>query len=512
MERYPYRPTPTTPHEALDNTWNTDVFEHLLSPGDSAVVDITVEGPPLDPPSEGISTSLSNSYHDMSTIHYGHNEIYLTRSTPQRRNEHIPPGRCPGLQLSNSYSGIRSNSFTGYPTSVPHLRTHSDTTQSRSRPQFNLQSYQLMDSAVEDSFSAVELFSTRSTASSPTHSGHDPHSPVPPWGGTHFLAPPAQTFGPHAQSFRDSDTSSNQSSSPNLDYSAVSFDFEGALSEPQDNSLHPPMLPPPVWDPNYLAPGMLYRNADTGSLFSSDDTSSVGPPSPITEWDLGSVSDVYFEDTSTNAQDDNSPETNSSNETEHPASRLDKDFTEKLQLQEGPSTSTSASTSVYPFETSTTDVLYHIDAHRPTTGSEVFGFGTHDPFSRSEAQGEGSRFRSVVSTEAGRRASGARRKGPARFSCEYCGATLTAKHNLRNHLKSHTLTKDCICETCGRGFGTKHVLKRHEPKCNARRGPSGRSSKASRRMNATRIAGQRLLSNFSHRTVISVPGASANLL
>ncbi|KAF7374471.1 hypothetical protein MSAN_00331400 [Mycena sanguinolenta] len=372
------------------------------------------------------------------STHYGHEVSIL--STPARRYEHeyrnTTPGRLPGLQLSNSYSStIRPNSFTGgYPIPPSHLRTHTDTTQSRSRLQFNLQSHQLMGS-VEDAFSPVAL----SIPSSPTHSSHDPHSPVPPWSGAQFLAPPAWAFGPHVQSFRDSDTSSNQSSSPNLDFSAVSFDFEGALSKPQDNSLHRPMLMPPAWDPNFLAPDMMYKNADTASLFSSDDASSVGPLGPNTEWDFGSTcGDVYAEDPNANAQNDNSPKPNSYNETERPESHLDKDFTERLQLREGPS----------------------------------------------------------MSIEAGRRA--ARRKGPARFFCEYprCDATFTAKHNLRSmssfltrlrladllpadHLKSHTSTKDYICEMCDRGFGTKHVLKRHERKCNARRNPSGRSSKAS---------------------------------
>ncbi|KAF7374477.1 Kinase-like protein [Mycena sanguinolenta] len=105
------------------------------------------------------------------------------------------------------------------------------------------------------------------------------------------------------------DPQSNQTSSPNL-YSAVSFDFE---------------------DPTYLD--------FLSSLFSSDDISSVAPHSPITRSDLISTSrDVHGEDTGANAQD-NSLKTNSSNETEHPASRLDEDFTGKLPLQEGSSTS-----------------------------------------------------------------------------------------------------------------------------------------------------------------------------
>ncbi|KAF7374454.1 hypothetical protein MSAN_00329500 [Mycena sanguinolenta] len=247
----PYRPTPKTPYEV-----DPGFFDHFLSAGDPDIVDITVEGPPL---------------------------------------------ALPGSQLSNSYSfGIRSNCFTGgYPILPSHPRTHTDTPQSRSRPQFNLQSHQLMGSAVEDALSPVAL----SIPSSPAHSGHDSHFPVPPWSGVRLLAPPIQTFGPQVQSSRDSDAPSNQSS-PNPDWdSAVSLDFEGALSKQQDNSLHPPMLLPPVWDSNYLAPGMMYRNDDTASMFSSDDTSL----------------------------DDSSPKTHTSNETERPESRLDKDFTEKLQ-------------------------------------------------------------------------------------------------------------------------------------------------------------------------------------
>ncbi|KAJ6512763.1 hypothetical protein C8R45DRAFT_326820 [Mycena sanguinolenta] len=425
--RHPF-PPPTTPHEAPDPTWNADVFDHRPSTGNSDG-GIPPEGPLLHLPSSGIVTSLPmRHYHDISTIHHGHNEMDSMPSLPPRRYEQI----LAGLQSSNGDSyGIRSNSFTGgYPIPAPYA------TQSRSRFQSNLQSHQLMGSAVEDAFSPVELVSARSIPSSPTHSGHDPHSPVPPWSGSQFLLPPAQA------EYCCDPWSYHSSPNPHLD-SAFSFDIE---AEPQYNSLHPPMLPPPVWDPDYLAPRMMYRNADTASLFTSNDTASVGPPGPITEWDLGSASsDVYLE---------------------------------RLQLQEGPSSSTStstsastsASTSVYPFEMSTTDVLY-----RRMASSELVG---HGPFSRSD--GESSRFLSVVSTEAGRRASDARCKGPARFSCEYCGATFTTKHNLRNHLKSHTSTQDCICEMCGRGFSTTHVLKRHEPKCNARRKPSGRSSKAAK--------------------------------
>ncbi|KAF7374439.1 MAP kinase kinase kinase mkh1 [Mycena sanguinolenta] len=81
----------------------------------------------------------------------------------------------------------------------------------------------------------------------------------------------------------------------------------------------------------------------------SDDTSWVGLPSAITDRDLVSTSsDVYV--------DVNSPKINPSSKTERTASRL--------QLQEG----SSASTSNYPFKTSTDDVPYHGDAyHLPST-------------------------------------------------------------------------------------------------------------------------------------------------
>ncbi|KAJ7249211.1 hypothetical protein B0H12DRAFT_701235 [Mycena haematopus] len=478
---FPNYPTPFTTPEASDNTWSSDAFDPTPSAGHPDVVGITVEGPPADRASHEI---FGEAFHETSTMHYGHDEEYPIFFTPPRQYEQgYPPVGMPGLQSSNSCSyGIRSNSFTaGHPIPALHFRTYSDTTQSR--PHFDLPPYQLMGSAVEDDFSPVELSPASSIPSSPTHSGQDLHSPVPPWVDGRFLAPPAPTFGPQAQSFRGSDTSSNRSSSPNLDWdsSAVSFDLEDALQ--QDDSLHPPMLPPSVWDANYLAPTMMYRNSDTSSLFSSD-TSSVGSPNPNTEWDLVSTYNFHPEDTEVTAQDDNSPKTNSSNETERPASRLGEDFAQNLQLQDRPTSltvdryTTSGYAVSHPSTTSADDVPHHLDLHpqgSATAGSGPFDLGTHGPFGQPD---ERDGFRSVVSTEAGRIAAYARRKGPARFFCEHCNANFTAKHNLRNHLKSHTSTKDCICEMCGRGFGTKHVLKRHEPKCNANRKTSTQSSKA----------------------------------
>jgi hypothetical protein len=45
---------------------------------------------------------------------------------------------------------------------------------------------------------------------------------------------------------------------------------------------------------------------------------------------------------------------------------------------------------------------------------------------------EEKRFRPVVATVAGRRASAARRKDPGAFVCDICGTDFTAKHNLRS--------------------------------------------------------------------------------
>ncbi|KIL58116.1 hypothetical protein M378DRAFT_50439, partial [Amanita muscaria Koide BX008] len=66
-------------------------------------------------------------------------------------------------------------------------------------------------------------------------------------------------------------------------------------------------------------------------------------------------------------------------------------------------------------------------------------------------------------------ASNKRRKNEAKHHCSICNRTLTTKHNVKNHMKSHFNIKDHICDDCGKGFTTSHVLKRHWKICQKRK-------------------------------------------
>jgi hypothetical protein len=69
-------------------------------------------------------------------------------------------------------------------------------------------------------------------------------------------------------------------------------------------------------------------------------------------------------------------------------------------------------------------------------------FFVPDHFASDEAAEE-KRFRPVVATVAGRRASAARRKdknNPGAFVCDICSADFTAKHNLRSEFFTSALS------------------------------------------------------------------------
>ncbi|KAJ6512913.1 hypothetical protein C8R45DRAFT_329308 [Mycena sanguinolenta] len=180
---------------------------------------------------------------------------------------------------------------------------------------------------------------------------------------------------------------------------------------------------------SYLAPvvsGMRRPAAST-------DSSSARSPALDFEGSLSPCGELNPADFGADTQNHHSPTTNAS---ERSTSRLREDFTQILRLQDGHTS--------------------------PTPGSR---FTSPSNTSRSEGQ-SGLFFRPIVSTEAHRRASAARRKNTPRFFCELCGAGFTAKHNLQNHMNSHNSIKDFACPSCGRGFTTKHVLSRHQRKCN----------------------------------------------
>ncbi|KAF8958343.1 hypothetical protein BDZ97DRAFT_62112 [Flammula alnicola] len=75
----------------------------------------------------------------------------------------------------------------------------------------------------------------------------------------------------------------------------------------------------------------------------------------------------------------------------------------------------------------------------------------------------------VVGTSAGRRAGIERRKGKAKFFCDFegCPSSFTRRHNYDFHLKSH----QGITVTCGRCYKTLAAssLKRHEKTCKGSR-------------------------------------------
>ncbi|KAJ2929372.1 hypothetical protein H1R20_g7724, partial [Candolleomyces eurysporus] len=60
-----------------------------------------------------------------------------------------------------------------------------------------------------------------------------------------------------------------------------------------------------------------------------------------------------------------------------------------------------------------------------------------------------------------------RRQREAKFACDLCPQTFTAKHNLINHKKAHSGIKDQICDGCGHGFTAPGTLKRHIKTCKA---------------------------------------------
>ncbi|KAJ7357977.1 hypothetical protein DFH08DRAFT_437637 [Mycena albidolilacea] len=512
--RIPYSQAPHTvpvmPHE----DWRSDAVGPFPSAGHSDV-NITIEGPPEELTSQG-NFGSETTFHDMAQMH-SVDERYANSlaSVRKGRSEGIRPGQFHGMPFSPAQNSSppaprRPASFNAGHVAASQFRSYSDTAQSR--PQFTIQSHQLTGSAVDDESSPAAPSPISSVPSSPVHSGYGSHSPMPPWIAGAFLAPPpTTTYGPHTQSFRGSDTSSNGSSSPNLDWdgSALHFDLNNWYRQQAlDNSLHPPMLPSHPWGAtDYLtSSGMMYRNPDTSSLFSSDG-SSVRSPSPNHEWynAASPVSDFHLEDTAASVQDDRdeSPKTSSSNETERPASRLDEAFTRKLRVQDEPGLdSSSARFASHPYQTPT-DVGPSPILTQHSGGSAGYdlsgeGFGSEGavlPWGGESSEGK-ARVR-AVSTVAGRRAAAGRRKGNGQVLhvCQLCNADFTAKHNLHSesyffislptlsytladHMRSHNSIKDFICKMCNRGFGTKHVLQRHAPKCPRR--PNGNKKRESK--------------------------------
>jgi uncharacterized Zn-finger protein len=60
-----------------------------------------------------------------------------------------------------------------------------------------------------------------------------------------------------------------------------------------------------------------------------------------------------------------------------------------------------------------------------------------------------------------------RRKKKAKFACDICPQTFTAKHNLVNHQKAHGRIEDQICDGCRSSFTASGTLRRHMKTCKA---------------------------------------------
>ncbi|EDR00946.1 uncharacterized protein LACBIDRAFT_295643 [Laccaria bicolor S238N-H82] len=72
-----------------------------------------------------------------------------------------------------------------------------------------------------------------------------------------------------------------------------------------------------------------------------------------------------------------------------------------------------------------------------------------------------------VASQAGIKASEARRTKEARFACVLCNQTFTTNHNLKNHVNVHLGLKDHSCPRCRREFTTQSVMQRHLKTCKA---------------------------------------------
>jgi hypothetical protein len=90
-----------------------------------------------------------------------------------------------------------------------------------------------------------------------------------------------------------------------------------------------------------------------------------------------------------------------------------------------------------------------------------------------------SEFKVTVGSDKIKKAASSRRVHQARFACDLCDATFTARHNLNNHMNSHTGEKPFACQWCDQRAVTQAVILRHERKSCKKRPAVG--TKASRK-------------------------------
>lgn len=109
---------------------------------------------------------------------------------------------------------------------------------------------------------------------------------------------------------------------------------------------------------------------------------------------------------------------------------------------------------------------YGFHAAPPRNSPNVLSFDEHPhPSSASSSTSSLNTPSRKVASNAGIKASEARRTKEARFKCDICAQTFTTNHNLKNHVNVHLGVKEHSCGSCKRDFTTQSVLARHMKTC-----------------------------------------------
>jgi hypothetical protein len=106
-----------------------------------------------------------------------------------------------------------------------------------------------------------------------------------------------------------------------------------------------------------------------------------------------------------------------------------------------------------------------LHAAPPRNSPNVLSFDEHQHISPASSSTSLNTSTRKVASNAGIKASEARRTKEARFKCDICSQTFTTNHNLKNHLNVHLGVKEHSCGSCRRDFTTQSVLARHMKTC-----------------------------------------------